>query len=60
MKKVVILGAGLVTKPMADYFIDKCKYQVIMATRTVSKAEKIINGRSLGKAVSWTTDQAEK
>jgi saccharopine dehydrogenase-like NADP-dependent oxidoreductase len=57
MKKVAILGAGLVSKPLADYLMDECQYQVIMATRTVSKAEKIINGRSLGKAISWTTDQ---
>jgi len=57
MKKVAILGAGLVSKPLADYLIDECQYQVIMATRTVSKAEKIINGRSLGTVVAWTTDQ---
>jgi saccharopine dehydrogenase-like NADP-dependent oxidoreductase len=57
MKKVAILGAGLVSKPLADYLIDECQYQLIMATRTVSKAEKIINGRPLGKAVAWTTDQ---
>lgn len=56
MKKVLILGAGMVTKPMADYFLDKCKYHVVMATRTISKAEKIINDKSNAKAISWTTD----
>ncbi len=56
MKKVAILGAGLVSKPLADYLIDKCQYQVIMATRTVSKAQKIIDGRPLGTALAWTTD----
>jgi len=50
MKKVLILGAGMVTKPMADYFLDKCKYHVVMATRTISKAEQIINNRSNAKA----------
>jgi saccharopine dehydrogenase-like NADP-dependent oxidoreductase len=60
MKKVAILGAGLVTKPLADYFIDKCKYKVIMATRTVSKAQSIIAGRELGEAVKWTTNEMEK
>ena len=59
MKKVAILGAGFVTKPLADYLIDRCQYQVVMATRTVSKAEAIIAGRSLGKAVSWTFDQLD-
>ena len=56
MKKVLILGAGMVTKPMADYFLDKCKYHVVMATRTISKAEQIINNRSNAKTISWTTD----
>ena len=53
MKKVAIIGAGLMTKPMVDYFIEKCGYQVIMVNRTVSKAEKVIAGRTAGKAVSW-------
>jgi len=56
MKKVLILGAGMVTKPMADYFLDNCKYHVVMATRTISKAEQIINNRSNAQAVSWTTN----
>jgi saccharopine dehydrogenase (NADP+, L-glutamate forming)/spermidine synthase len=59
MKKVVILGAGLVSKPLADYFIDHCQYQVIMATRTISKAEKIIGDRPLGSSVAWTIDRQD-
>ncbi len=53
MKKVAIVGAGLMTKPLVDYFIETCGYQVIMINRTVSKAEHVIAGRSAGKAVSW-------
>lgn len=59
MKKVLILGAGHVTKPLVDYLIDTCGYQVTMAARTVSKADKIIANRSLGNAVSWAADQEE-
>ncbi len=59
MKKVAVLGAGYVVKPMIDYFIDICKYEVIVATRTVSKAEKVIDGRALGTAISWTVDQVD-
>ena len=59
MRKVAVLGAGYVVKPMIDYFIDTCKYEVIVATRTVSKAEKVIDGRSLGTAISWTIDQVD-
>lgn len=48
MKKVLILGAGLVTKPLVDYLIDKCRYEVTMASPRPKKSEKIIAGRSLG------------
>ncbi len=57
MKKVAILGAGLVTKPLADYLLDRCHYEVVMATRTPAKAERIIAGRGGGKALAWTSDQ---
>jgi len=59
MRKVAVLGAGYVVKPMIDYFIEICKYEVIVATRTVSKAEKVIAGRSPGTPVSWTIDQVD-
>jgi len=59
MRKVAVLGAGYVVKPMIDYFIDICKYEVIVATRTVSKAEKVIAGRTLGTPISWTIDQVD-
>ncbi len=41
MKKILILGAGMVTKPMVDYFIDICKYQVILADKIISKIQKL-------------------
>ena len=28
MKKILILGAGYTIKPMADYFIEHCGYEV--------------------------------
>ena len=59
MKKVGVLGSGYVVKPMIDYFLDVCNYEVIIATRTVSKAEKIIAGRTNGISVSWTIDQID-
>ncbi len=59
MKTVVIVGAGWMTNPMVDYFMEKCGYKVIVANRTLSKAENIIAGRSQGKAVRWSTDDPE-
>ncbi|MBU0769494.1 MAG: saccharopine dehydrogenase NADP-binding domain-containing protein, partial [Proteobacteria bacterium] len=44
MNKVLIFGAGLVSRPMIRYLLDLSDFQVTVATRTVSKAEKIIDG----------------
>jgi saccharopine dehydrogenase-like NADP-dependent oxidoreductase len=52
MKKVAIIGAGMMTKPIADYLMEMCNYQVIMADQEVAKAKNVINNRPLGKAVS--------
>jgi len=60
MKNVLILGAGHVTKPIVDYLIGKCGYNVTMAARTVSKAENVIAGREQAKAVQWASDDEEK
>jgi len=50
-KNVLVLGAGLVSKPMIDYLLNQADYFVTMASRTVSKAEKIIGGKENGKAI---------
>ena len=55
MKKVLILGAGMVVKPMVDYLLENGFY-VTIASRTKSKAEKILNNRKNGEARQWTVD----
>lgn len=55
MKKVLILGAGMVAKPLADYLL-KNNFEVTMASRTKSKAEVIISGHQNGTALEWLTD----
>jgi saccharopine dehydrogenase (NADP+, L-glutamate forming) len=55
MKNVLVLGAGLVSRPMVDYLL-KHGFQVTVATRTVSKAKAILGKHRNGKAVSWTTE----
>ena len=57
MTLVTIVGAGLMTKPMVDYFLDRCGYKVIMLDKNTSNAEKIINGRVGGRIVQWTPDK---
>ena len=59
MKHILILGAGHVTKPLVDYFIDKCGYAVTMAARTPAKGEKIIAGRPQGKVIVWASNQED-
>jgi len=59
MKKILILGAGMVAKPMIDYLL-KNQFQLTIASRTIEKAEKLIAGRENGTAVSWTADELEK
>jgi saccharopine dehydrogenase (NADP+, L-glutamate forming) len=50
MKKVLILGAGLVARPLVRYLLDQPDLEVEVASRTVSKAEKLIQGHPRGKA----------
>ncbi len=50
-KTVLVLGAGMVSRPMIKYFFKKTNFNVVMASRTVEKVEKIISGNSKGKAI---------
>jgi len=50
MQKILILGAGLVCKPGAQYLLQQ-GYAVTVASRTVAKAEKIVQGYENGKAL---------
>lgn len=50
MKKILVLGAGMVSRPLVKYLLDQPDYFVKMASRTVSKAEKIINSHERGEA----------
>jgi saccharopine dehydrogenase (NADP+, L-glutamate forming)/spermidine synthase len=60
MKKVLILGAGLVAKPLVRYLLDQPDLQVEVASRTVSKAEKLIEGhpRGVAKELNLKSEEA--
>ncbi|MDX9758700.1 MAG: saccharopine dehydrogenase C-terminal domain-containing protein [Bacteroidota bacterium] len=51
MKKVLVLGAGLVARPLVRYLLNEPECQVTVATRTVSKAEKLIEHHPRGVAM---------
>ena len=48
-KKILVLGAGLVSKPGVTYLLKK-NFQVTVASRTVSKAENLVSGFDNGTA----------
>jgi len=48
---ILVLGAGLVSRPLIRYLLDQPNFFVIMASRTVSKAEEIISNNPNGKAI---------
>ena len=52
MKKILVLGAGLVSRPGVDYLLGQKNLSVTVASRTVSKAEKLVKGHSNGRAVA--------
>jgi saccharopine dehydrogenase (NADP+, L-glutamate forming) len=60
MKKILVLGAGMVSRPMIQYLLDQPDYHVIMASRTVSKAEQMIDGHPQGEAFSLDVNDDKK
>jgi saccharopine dehydrogenase (NADP+, L-glutamate forming) len=50
MKKILVLGAGLVAGAHTRYLLDQPDFHVTVASRTVSKAEAIIQGHPQGEA----------
>ena len=57
MKNVLVLGAGMISKPMITYLLDQPDIFVTMASRTVSKAENIIHNHPHGKAFELNVNQ---
>ena len=50
MKNVLVLGAGLVSRPLVRYLLNVPEFKVTVASRTVSKAVKLIDGHPRGEA----------
>lgn len=56
MKRVLILGAGLVSRPHVRYLLNVPGFEVTVASRTVSKAEALIQGHAQGRALALDVD----
>ena len=59
MKRVLILGAGLVSRPHVRYLLDVPGFEVTVASRTVSKAEAVIQGHAQGRALALDVDDQD-
>ncbi len=55
MKKVLILGAGLVVKPMVEFLLEN-GFGLTIATTTKEKADRMIKGHPNGSSLKWSTD----
>ena len=51
MNKVLLLGAGMVAKPLAEYILNN-EIELTIASRTIEKAEKLKGNRKNGRAVA--------
>jgi saccharopine dehydrogenase (NADP+, L-glutamate forming) len=56
MKKILVLGAGLVSRPMVRYLLDVADFEVVVASRTVSKAQELVGSHPRGKAIALLVD----
>ncbi|MDP4280858.1 MAG: saccharopine dehydrogenase NADP-binding domain-containing protein, partial [Bacteroidota bacterium] len=59
MKKILILGSGLVAHPMIDYLLSK-GYSIVVASNTPDRAEKMIAGNPNGVSLNWEADDEQK
>ncbi len=58
MATVLVLGSGMVVKPLVDYLIDTCGYRTILTDLTSDGAARLLRGRALGVAAAWTAGDA--
>jgi saccharopine dehydrogenase-like NADP-dependent oxidoreductase len=60
MKNVLVLGAGLVARPLVRYLLDQPDVRLTIATRTVSKAEQMLEGHPRGVAQTINVENEDE
>lgn len=58
-KNVLVLGAGLVAKPLVQYLMDQNDFKVTVASRTVEKAKELIRNHPRGEALGLDVTDAK-
>ncbi len=56
MKRILVLGAGLVSRPGVTYLLQQKDLEVTVASRTVSKALALVQGHPNGRAEAVDVD----
>lgn len=59
MGKILVLGAGFVTKPAIDYFFNTCGYEIVVTSLEKKEAERLVNGRQGGTSLAWNIEQLD-
>ena len=57
MNKVLILGAGLVAKPLVEYLLIN-GFRLMIASPMKERADEFINGNPLGSSIDWSMDDS--
>lgn len=60
MKTIAIIGAGLMAKPIVDYFLNKNNYRVLLVDQVLDKAIKIKENRPNCEALEWSNNNTEQ
>lgn len=50
---ILVLGAGLVARPLVRYLLEQAGVRVVVASRTLSRAEALVGGHPMGQAVAF-------
>jgi len=58
MKKILILGAGLVANPMVQYLLGK-NFKVSVASNTPERAKVMVGNHPAGHTIYWEADDEE-
>jgi saccharopine dehydrogenase-like NADP-dependent oxidoreductase len=58
MKKIIVLGAGMVARPLVRYLLEEPEFHVTVATRTLRKAEELIDRHPRGTAKPLNVEDA--
>lgn len=56
MKRVLVLGAGMVAGAHVEYLLNQPDFQVTVASRTVSKAQALVGDHPRGRALAVNSD----